>query len=611
MQRTYSRRALRRRSGVQSLTNDRHEPEDLPLSDPSPPRKRQKVFVEIVSPRKKKLHLEEHTQSYSPVPSSSASPAQKLTADDSKSAAERLSTGLSGSPKTPEKSSSRDLPFATPSHHSHLSSQSTRGSIVKRMLGRSRTESSLEATPKASPVASNENEASAETSTQPSPKSLPTRNIRTYTGTSRSFLVALPVPDAPLNTVEDDTEPHESYSDLRARWGIDMPEDEPQLYQDEQPAVPTPLRRNPSEHCQLSLPAGMMNDLKSITELRSKGESRRFLDEVGYLFEGLNDSSAISLRRASAFEVVSKLCDLDFNRRAKTSDFYIRTWDKFKVARAGTNDKIFDATIAFFAFLSARDPRILLEVAQRQEFISTLVEILNSFDHRKDVLAAVLAGSSDDDLKSFGILRTDLTAYLNLMDYSPSARFFVSSSLSTLPPYLLADHYLPTLLSNLQTELKLLEPRITAYESGLPLIPSATVDSSGTPSLFHIEACLRLLDSYLLGQWSSVDPAGSESPNGLSHIGGFPSELILLCIVSSNLLTESEGKADIALEVPYALPFVGMTVMRSQGQMDRIAEYGASKYFSGGLRSPLSCSRIGHELGHAEPQSCGPFQNEM
>lgn len=166
------------------------------------------------------------------------------------------------------------------------------------------------------------------------------------------------MPDAdPLSTVEDDAEPHESYTDLRNRWGIDVSEDDPQPYLEEQATVPTPLKRNASEISQPSLPTGMMNDLKSITELRSKGESRRFLDEVGYLFEGLDGSSAIGLRRArcvalpyppgfgpqvdySAFEIVNKLCDIDFNRRAKTSDFYIRTWDKLWAARAGTIDKV-------------------------------------------------------------------------------------------------------------------------------------------------------------------------------------------------------------------------------------------------------------------------------
>ena len=149
-----------------------------------------------------------------------------------------------------------------------------------------------------------ERETTPEASTQSSPKPLPSRNIRTYAGSSRSFLVSLPVPDAgPSNAVEDDTDPHESYTDLRTRWGIDISEDDPQPYQDEPAAAPTPLRRNASEFSQPSLPAGMMNDLKSITELRSKGESRRFLDEVGYLFEGLDGSSAIALRRARCVAV--------------------------------------------------------------------------------------------------------------------------------------------------------------------------------------------------------------------------------------------------------------------------------------------------------------------
>ncbi|KAG6379771.1 hypothetical protein JVT61DRAFT_10308 [Boletus reticuloceps] len=382
MLRTYGRRTSRRRSGVQS-----QEPDDPPLSDPSPPRKRHKVWKSVAT-------------------------------------------------TTPE------------------------------------------------------------TSPHPSPKLLPTRNTRTYAGSSRSFLVALPVPDAPLNTVADDQEPHDSYADLRTRWRIDMSEDDPQPYQDEQAVVPTELSQS-------SLPTGMMNDLKSITELRSKGESRRFLDEVGYLFEGLDGSSAIGLRRASAFEIASKLCDLDFNRRAQTSDFYIRTWEKLWIARAGTSDKIFDATITFFAALAARDPRTLIEVAQQEGFIPTLVEILGSFDCRKDVLALVLASNSDDDLKTHGILRTEYTA-ARTQEVQPSTRFFISHSLATLPPSLLVDQYLPKLLVNLRAELSLLEPRITAYESGIPLIPPAGINRSEIPSLYHIEACLRLLDSYLLGHWSSA-----------------------------------------------------------------------------------------------------------
>lgn len=78
--------------------------------------------------------------------------------------------------------------------------------------------------------------------------------------------------------------------------------------------------------------------------------------------------------------------------------------------------QIFDTAVTFFAALTARDPRTLIEVAQQKEFISTLVEILSSFDHRKDVLASVLASNSDDDLKSHGILQTEITAVSSVVE---------------------------------------------------------------------------------------------------------------------------------------------------------------------------------------------------
>lgn len=109
----------------------------------------------------------------------------------------------------------------------------------------------------------------------------------------------------------------------------------------------------------------------------------------------------------------------------------------------------------------------------------------------------------------------------------------------------MAAQYLPTLLVNLRTELSLLEPRITAYESGLPLLPPTSISRRDIPSLFHIEACLRLLDSYLLGHWSSTNSADDESSIGLSHMSGFTSELMSLCVASSSFLEETEGEIDI------------------------------------------------------------------
>ncbi|KAF9220721.1 hypothetical protein BS17DRAFT_713477 [Gyrodon lividus] len=450
-----------------------------------------------------------------------------------------------------------------------------------------------------------------EASTQSPSKVLPARNIRTYAGSSRSFLVALPVPGAdPLNDIQDDTELHESYADLRTRWGVDNSEDDPRPHRDD--FVTHNLRGNTSTSNlpQSSLPIGMMNDLKSITELRSKGESRRFLDEVGYLFEGLDGCSAIGLRRASALELVSKLCDPDFNRRAKASDFYLRTWDEFLMSRAGASDKIFDATITFFAALAARDSHTLMDVAQQKEFISALVEILGSLDHTKDVLALVLANGRDTDLKSHGISRTEILPLKSLAEVvskeshlssanqvrplQPSARFFISHTLAALPPSIIGVEYLSALLTSLRTELCLLEPRVTAYESGLELLPLPSRANTDVPSLYHIEACLRLLDSYLLGQWSSTNiDVERTSSIGLAGADGFASELLFLCIVSSVSMGESINDeeaaiarkclcgalrvltllshgnkmwCEVSLEENHALPFVVTIAVRSQAK---------------------------------------------
>ena len=145
--------------------------------------------------------------------------------------------------------------------------------------------------------------------------------MRTYAGKSRSFLVALPAAQlgvgglsrstsnnagledggVGLGSQEDDFEIEESYTDRRIRLGIDNSEDDPR------PWSPPPESASPSkkrgkgkqaEPPPVPLPNGMMNDLKSITELRSKGENRRFLDEVGYLFEGLEAGAPLNIRRA-------------------------------------------------------------------------------------------------------------------------------------------------------------------------------------------------------------------------------------------------------------------------------------------------------------------------
>ena len=140
----------------------------------------------------------------------------------------------------------------------------------------------------------------------PSTASIQRPSLRTYAGRSRSFLVELPTDSNPDSGVDADDlgfEVRESYQDLRLRWGVDKSEDDPHfvasLRSSPEPG-PESGRKGKAkakDRPKVVLPPNMMNDLKSITELRSKGESRRFMDEVGYLFEGMGRDVGVGVRR--------------------------------------------------------------------------------------------------------------------------------------------------------------------------------------------------------------------------------------------------------------------------------------------------------------------------
>jgi hypothetical protein len=129
-------------------------------------------------------------------------------------------------------------------------------------------------------------------------------SVRTYAGRSRSFLVELPTdsnPDSGVDADDSGLEIRESYKDLRIRWGIDDSRDDPSLavsaHSSPEPENGRKGKGKARDRSKVTLPPNMMNDLKSITELRSKGESRRFMDEVGYLFEGMERSAGVRVCR--------------------------------------------------------------------------------------------------------------------------------------------------------------------------------------------------------------------------------------------------------------------------------------------------------------------------
>ncbi|KAI0053231.1 hypothetical protein FA95DRAFT_1482207 [Auriscalpium vulgare] len=364
---------------------------------------------------------------------------------------------------------------------------------------------------------------------RPGPSTLvaPQPSIRTYAGKSRSFLVPLPSGPSGLagGLADDDLglEVRESYTDLRTRWGVDNSEDDPRPVSpygsDSSPEHPGRKSKGKERASKVVLAPGMMNDLKSITELRSKGESRRFMDEVGYLFEGMDEGASIGVRRSSALEIVTKLCDVDFARRAKATDFLTRAWDVLRGAGAGDGDKILDAILVLFAACAAESPQDLLELVQLPDFVPTLWRVLPSVERAKDALQLVQSGLGDFELKKAGISKAEKIMLRSLFsiivnksglaptDACPALRQLLTQALAKVPPSLHQPSAFVTLHKSLIAELSLVPSRLVAYDAGLPLIPDPAPPgfAQEAPELAHIEACLVILDAFLLGRWAESD----------------------------------------------------------------------------------------------------------
>ncbi|KAJ3808374.1 hypothetical protein F5876DRAFT_46133 [Lentinula aff. lateritia] len=496
------------------------------------------------------------------------------------------STPVQGASKRPKFDSivQPSNPKAAQDHLSHIfdtalpsPAPSTPNRLSKRMLGRSKTEPTLgDSNSKDSPESTSKSlvdrTSSLPSFTSPFKRSIPSpsepssspqrsspqrpaiNHKRTYAGKSRSFLVAMPADQSCPEELQDDYNNRESYAVLRSRWGVDNSEDDPY------PEPLSPAKSNtttpsgsPSKgkgkgrlKQEVNVPADIIQPLRSITEIRNKGESRRFLDEVGYLLEGIGKDDTPALKKASALEIISRLCDPDFVRQAKAADFLQSTWDAFIEAGGGTGeDKVLDTLIVAFAALVSRDLLSLTDLAQRvspssstssrPSFITTLFSLVASLTPETDPLLIISQSSTPDgQLKRLGIMKTDRAILKTLHSVITSqARIFhsktpisnallITHTLVTVPVELLSCAHMSLLLKSLRAQLQAAIDGLSSISSlanvdsasGITK-PSSSSKSTHTTSYtstmlgsLHlipfsvIHALLALLDGYLLAQWA-------------------------------------------------------------------------------------------------------------
>ena len=114
-----------------------------------------------------------------------------------------------------------------------------------------------------------------------------------------------------------------------------------------------------------------------------------------------------------------------------------------------------------------------------------------------------------------------------------SSRLLVSHALAAISPSAHTLSHLPALLHSLHAELHPLPSRVHAYTSGLSLFPPQGPSSyMDTPSLLHLDNCLRLLDSYLIGSWTIPPEDTSSQPASMDQFRdqGNVKALVALCV---------------------------------------------------------------------------------
>ena len=300
--RTYAKRSAIKRKQTIELVQP--EPEQSQVS----PTKRRKISPEATD-TEESLPIKPKVKITYGSPRKQASPPQVVQPDSSSKPARDLS---------------RIFDSITPASPSPSPSK-----LAKRMLSRSKTESSIESQTSTSSNAMDRTPSlpifsSPSKSNSPKPVGplLPllapgAKSTRTYATKFRRILevpAATAAGDPLAQTINEDVsfDAPESYTSLRTRWGVDNSEDDPYPHLSPSPAKSSSAtpdvspsragkgksRSNAPAVRPPPIPAGMMNPLKSISELRNKGESRIFLDEVGYLFEGMDQKGGIGLRRA-------------------------------------------------------------------------------------------------------------------------------------------------------------------------------------------------------------------------------------------------------------------------------------------------------------------------
>ncbi|CAE6527931.1 unnamed protein product [Rhizoctonia solani] len=292
-------------------------------------------------------------------------------------------------------------------------------------------------------------------------------------------------------------------------------------------------------------------DLRSITEMRVKGESRRFGDDIEYVLEGLEDKSGVKVRRASAVEFVTRMHEKGFVLRARASDVLGRAWRAIHQSVLEAGDRVFDAIAAIFICLVARELQDVSGALQDSKLPTTFCFILNRA-RELDGLEAAASDSSwamyADVAKRAGVgkvERKQLCALLTLcqnIKLAPTGqvvttRLLISHGMSLLVPKPTTRPLLLDILASASAYMDVFDTRLFGYSTGLNVLPP-----SGAGSLHLLQLMSNLLRSCQLAI-DQHEPSEEDEETSLfmKETEVFANRVVTLCRVCQILMASDPG----------------------------------------------------------------------
>ncbi|KAH9814453.1 hypothetical protein DFH28DRAFT_971769 [Melampsora americana] len=271
--------------------------------------------------------------------------------------------------------------------------------------------------------------------------------------------------------------PRETYSDLRKKWGVDEDEEEPES----QP------------------------DLRTISHQRAAGSSKRFVDELSYLFEGLSgeQQSDLDLKRVGALELIRKFIDPGFVKDLKTNGMIEQFYEVLRSAGAGDGDAILDLTLLVFVAVLCCEHQSFLEPVLRIVPKNSTDPLSTQSDSKKASPKTSDAQISKRESKYLGdiaeiVKDTSLANRLNnCTNTSILALFSVASISAFLPrPGLLPQRAIiqsgayHAVLACLLADGRILEGRLEAYMHGSDLLPPQAL-----MAVYRVTSCMDVIEA--------------------------------------------------------------------------------------------------------------------